>query len=248
MKTNKLFFLAGVLSVVLASCQPETQIPDTVTAKTTVDFEGVTLNSNGYWEGSDLSGAFVSANSIFKNSYNASWASWTGFACSANKDTVTAGYGNQYSVIAGSGALNSKKFAIAYDSAAFMCPANTYGNFSIKSLYITNSTYAYQGLKNGNYGVGGIGKKFAAGDWFKVTIKGYKVGVLTSGLDVYLADFRDGKSTILKSWTKIDVSALGQVDLVTFTFDSTDKSGGWLNTPAYACIDNIEFTQTISTK
>lgn len=248
MKTSKLILALSLFGLVLTSCEPETQIPDTVTAKTIVDFEGVSLNSNGYWEGSDLSGAFVSGNSTFMNSYNSGWASWTGFACSSNKDTITAGYENQYSSIVGAGALKSKQFAIAYDSASFICPANTYGNFSIKSLYITNSTYAYLGLKNGNYGVGGFGKKFATDDWFKVTIKGYKTKVLTSSIDVYLADFRNGKSLIINTWQKIDVSSLGQVDLVTFTFDSTDKSGGWLNTPAYVCIDNIEFTQTISTK
>ena len=250
MKTGKIFIAVSLFGLVLTSCQQEKEIviPETVTPTTLVDFEGVKLNSSGYWDGSDLTGDFVSVNSTFKNSYNSAWASWTGFVCSSNTDTLTSGYNNQYSVATSSGALKSKQFAIAYDSAAFVCPANTYGNFNIKSLYITNSTYAYLGLKNGDYGTGGIGKKFTTGDWFKVTLKGYKSNVLTSSIDIYLADFRNGKSIILKSWTKVDVSALGQVDLVTFTFDSTDKSGIWLNTPAYACIDNIEFTQSISTK
>ena len=250
MKTGKIFIAVSLFGLVLTSCQQEKEIviPETVTPTTLVDFEGVKLNSSGYWDGSDLTGDFVSVNSTFKNSYNSAWASWTGFVCSSNTDTLTSGYNNQYSVATSSGALKSKQFAIAYDSAAFVCPANTYGNFNIKSLYITNSTYAYLGLKNGDYGTGGIGKKLTTGDWFKVTLKGYKSNVLTSSIDIYLADFRNGKSIILKSWTKVDVSALGQVDLVTFTFDSTDKSGIWLNTPAYACIDNIEFTQTIPTK
>ena len=252
MKSSKLFIAVSLFGLVLTSCEPDkeivTQVPETVTPTTLVDFEGVKLNAKGYWDGSDLTGAFVSVNSTFKNSYNSSWASWTGFVCSSNVDSLTSGYANQYSVINSGGALKSKQFAIAYDSAAFICPANTYGNFSIKSLYITNSTYAYLGLKNGDYGIGGLGKKFVAGDWFKVTLKGYKSNVLTSSVDIYLADFRDGKSIILKNWQKVDVSALGLVDLVTFTFDSTDKFGGWLNTPAYACIDNIEFTQTIPVK
>lgn len=250
MKKSQLFLAVSLSVLIFTSCKDETviKIPDTVTPTTLVDFEGVTLNSNGYWNGSDLTGEFVSVNSTFKNSYTAAWASWSGFACSSNNDTLTAGYGNQYSVIAGLGALKSKQFAVAYDSAAFVCPANSYGYFNIKSLYITNSTYAYLGISNGKYGTGGMGRKFVSGDWFKVTITGYKANVKTSSVDVYLADFRDGKSIILKSWQKVDVSALGQVDLITFTFDSTDKSGGWLNTPAYACIDDIEFTQTISTK
>jgi hypothetical protein len=242
MKSTKLIFAFAILGFLLSSCKQEADVQTTL-----VDFENVSLNSDSIWNGSDLSGKFISGNCTFNNSYNADWASWTGFACSSKTDGVTPGYENQYSVVAGSGALNSKKFAIAYDSASISIPETT-DYYSIKSLYITNSTYAYLGISAGNYGVGGIGKKFAAGDWFKVTITGYKANVLTSSVDVYLADFRNGKSIILKAWTKVDVSALGKVDLITFTFDSTDKTGGWLNTPAYACIDNIEFAQTIPTK
>jgi len=242
MKSTKLFFAIGILGFMLASCKQEAEVQTTV-----VDFENVTLNSDSIWNGSDLSGKFTSGNSTFNNSYIAAWASWSGFACSSKTDSITAGYTNQYSVMIGSGALNSKKFALAYDSASISVPKTT-DYYSIKSLYITNSTYVYLGLKNGNYGIGGIGKKFAADDWFKVTIKGYKNNVFTSSVNIYLADFRNGKSIILKNWQKVDVSSLGQVDLITFTFDSTDKAYGWLNTPAYACIDNIQFTQPVSTK
>ncbi|MEI8086475.1 MAG: DUF4465 domain-containing protein [Paludibacter sp.] len=251
MKKSNLFLVAITLALVLVSCKPDSEIviqtPDTVTPTTLVDFEGVTLNSNGIWNGSDLSGEFVSSNSKFNNSYfvGDGWASWSGFACSSNKDTLTTGYGNQYSVIAGTGALSSSKFALAYDSAAFICPANTYGNFNIKSIMINNSTYAYWDMKKGTPGVSKI---FSTGDWFKLSIKGYKANALRSSIDVYLADFRAGKSEILKTWKKVDVSSLGQVDLVTFTFDSSDKGAWGVNTPKYVCIDNIEFTQTISTK
>ena len=242
MRTTKFIIAMGILAFGLASCKSTDDVQTTV-----VDFETVTLNSDNIWNGSDLSGKFISGISTFNNSYNASWESWSGFACSSKNDTISAGYTNQYSVIAGSGALSSKKYAVAYDSAAISIPKTT-DYYAIKSLYITNGTWTYLGLKNGNYGVGGIGKKFVTNDWFKVTLKGYKSNVLTSSVDIYLADFRNGKSIILKNWQKVDVSALGAVDLVTFTFDSTDKSGGWLNTPAYACIDNIEFTQTIPVK
>ncbi|HET7732213.1 MAG TPA: DUF4465 domain-containing protein, partial [Paludibacter sp.] len=107
-----------------------------------------------------------------------------------------------------------------------------------------NSTYAYLDMKNGSL----YSKKFEAGDWFKVIIKGFKSKVQTSSVEVYLADFRDGKREILKTWKKVDLSTLNQVDSVAFNFDSTDKSTWGMNTPAYVCIDNIEFTQTISTK
>jgi len=246
MKKNNFFLAILSLALILVSCQPEAEIKTTV-----VDFEDVTLNSQGVWNGSDNSGSFTSKNSTFINEFDsASWNGvtsyfWSGFACSAKKDSVTPGYDNEFSVMAGAGASNSKQFALAYNSASFTCVANADGNFSIKSCYITNSTWAYIGMKTGDYGIGGVGKKFTTDDWFKVVIKGYKSKVLTSSVDVYLADFRSGKSVILKDWTKVDLSSLGQVDSVAFTFDSTDKFGEWLNTPAYACIDNITFEQEI---
>jgi hypothetical protein len=238
MKKIKFYLVSILVALVFVSCEPEAETQTTI-----VDFEGVTLNANGIWNGSDLSGSFVSNNSTFKNSFNANWASWSGFACSSKVDSITPGYVNQYSTIAGSGAMKSAKFALAFDSATIQTPANANGNFSIKSLYLTNSTWAYYEMKNG-----GFGKKFAANDWFMVKIVGYKNKVKTSSLDVYLADFRSNKTTILKSWTKVDVSALGEVDMVTFTFDSTDKGQWGINTPTYVCLDNIEFTQTIAAK
>jgi hypothetical protein len=85
-----------------------------------------------------------------------------------------------------------------------------------------------------------------ANDWFKVTITGYLNNVQTSSVDYYLADFRNGKSFISRSWNKVDVSALGKVDKVTFAFSSSDNGAFGMNTPAYVCIDDIEFTQTVS--
>ena len=87
-----------------------------------------------------------------------------------------------------------------------------------------------------------------AGDWFKLTIKGYYLKAETAAVDVYLADFRNNKSFLMKDWQKVDLTALGKVDSVAFSFSSSDNGDFGMNTPAYVCIDNIEFSQTISTK
>ena len=240
MKKSKFILSIAVFGLLFTSCTP-----DDILQTTVVDFENITLNSDSIWNGSDLSGSFVSGNSTFKNTYNSNWASWSGFACSMKKNVTTAGYENQYSVIAGSGVFSSKKFTIAFDSASISIPKNK-DYYSIKSLYVTNSTYAYLALKNGsdfNHAFSATGNNGTA-DWFKVIIKGYKNNVQVGSIDFYLADFRGGKSILFKDWQKVDLSQLGQVDLLTFRFDSTDKSGIYLNNPAYVCIDNIEFAQT----
>lgn len=200
-----------------------------------VDFEDVTL-TDGIWNGSDNSGAFVSGIASFKNSFT-DWGggstSWSGFACSAKTDVTTPGFENQYSVYTGTGADNSKQFAVAYsDSATFTLSAK-----KILSTSVTNSTYAFLSVKNGD----SYAKKFEAGDWFKVTFTAYNNDVKGNTVDYYLADFRDGKTFISDKWEKVDLSSLGTVDKVVLTFSSTDNGDWGMNTPAYVCLDNIEF-------
>ena len=248
MKKSNLFLSAIMMAFVLVSCQPETEIviktPDTVTPTTLVDFENVKLNADSIWNGADGSGSFTTQVATFNNSYNNAWFSWSGFACSAKTDKTTIGYDNQYSVSAGSGASDSKQFAITYGLATLHCDSNVYGNFSVKSIMLTNSTYAFLDMKNGS----DYSKKFVAGDWFKIVITGYLNDNKKGEVEYYLADFRNGKTILSNTWNKVDISMIGKVDKITFSVDSSDKGQFGMNTPAYACIDNIEFTQTISIK
>ena len=257
MKKNKLFLVVVMSGLLFTSCDSEIeyinvpgetkvvyQTPDSVSFSTVVDFEGVKLNADSIWNGSDGSGSFTTNVATFKNEYNSAWFSWSGFACSAKKDTKTSGFVNQYSVSAGIGALGSKQFALAYNVATLLCDSNVYGYFKIKSLMLTNSTYTFLDMKNGS----AYSKKFVDGDWYKVTVTGYLNGNKTAAVDYYLADFRAGKTFLSNTWNKVDVSTLGKVDKVMFSFDSSDKGTWGVNTPSYVCIDNIEFTQTISTK
>ncbi len=236
MRTFKLLLSLAFLAFVFVSCQSD-EIKTTL-----VDFENVTLGSDSISTGT----SFSSGNCKFKGDPTQFW--YGGILCSSKNDTVKAGYLNQFSCIAGSGAEQSAKFGILYSPGSFTCPANENGLYTIKSIMVTNNTYAYLGMKDQNYGLGGSGKKFTAGDWFKLTIKGYKSKVETAEVDIYLADFRNGKTFLMKNWQKVNLSALGKVDSVSFSLASTDNGDYGMNTPAYVCIDNIEFTQTISTK
>lgn len=242
MKTNKLSLFALCLGFIFVSCQPESEILQTV-----VDFENVTL-TNGVWYGTDNTGSFKTANATFYNSYDSATYDgytmyfWSGFACSAKTDTITSGYANEFSTMAGSGASNSKQFALAYDSASVSCAADKNGNFKVVSVMLTNSTYAYYDMLNGS----AFGKKFATGDWFKVTITGFLQNKEIGKTEYYLADFRNNKTFLSRNWEKVDLSLLGTVDRLSFTFDSSDKFGEWMNTPAYVCIDNIVFEQEIT--
>ncbi len=77
------------------------------------------LTQQDFIMGPDLAGGFTSEGFLFKNMFNLEWGSWSGFAASSTVDIETRGYGNQYSSIAGSGALETSNYAVAYVSGVF---------------------------------------------------------------------------------------------------------------------------------
>lgn len=233
MKTFKFFLPIAFLTFLFNACQSD----ETLT--TISDFENVPLGSNGV----STVTSFSSGNCSFSGDPTKFWNG--GIVCSSNRDTVTSGYLNQYSCIAGSGALKTSKFGVLYAPGSFTCPANENGAYTIKSIMVNNTTYAYLDMKMGNPP---FSKKFVSGDWFKVSIKGFKSKIETAGVDVIMADFRDGKTFIMNKWQKVDLNALGKVDSVAFSLSSSDNGNFGMNTPAYVCIDNIEFTQTLISK
>ncbi len=233
MKCFYLFLVLGALSGKLVAQAP-------------VDFEDVVLPSSGVWNGSDNSGSFRSGGMLFYNSYSSEYGSWSGFACSDHHDTLTAGYDNQYSSIAGGGYGGSGHFAVAFD----------YGHIKIElddpstvaGMFLTNSTYAFLTLRDGN----AYAKKFggASGDdpdFFRVVISGIDARGDTSGTVLfYLADFRadDRKEDyIVRSWEWVDLTSLGEVASLRFSLESSDMGPYGMNTPGYFCIDNINDRQ-----
>lgn len=234
---KKLHFIClAALAVTFVACEPNNEPVDNAAV---VTFENVALDSTGYWNGSDLSGGKLVDGAFFVNNYNSEWSSWNGFSMSSNTDKQTRGYLNQYSVYADGGADNSKQFAVLYYSAYSAQNARIQFTKAVspKSVSLTNSTYTYWSLKEGD----AYSKACAAGDWFKVTIIGQNGDTRTDSLDFYLADFRDGKTFICDTWTSVDLSALGAVTDIYFTIDGTDKGNWGLNTPAYVCLDNLKY-------
>lgn len=230
MKKTRLIILSTIISsfvLLFSSCSSDSGLTNTVS------FEDVSVDSVLYNK------SFSSDAMTFKNVYTtSSWGdSWTGFACSTKKDTTTTGYTNQYSCYAGSGADGSSKFALAYSDSA-TCSFASGITHKIHSIMLTNNTYTALSMKNGD----SYAKKFSSGDYFKVTITGFNAdGAQTGTVDFYLADFRNGKSFICKNWEQVSLTSLGEVNKLMFTFSSTDNGSWGMNTPAYVCVDNIEY-------
>ncbi|MCX6231926.1 MAG: DUF4465 domain-containing protein [Bacteroidetes bacterium] len=223
-------------------------------SQTTATFDNLSLTPNSFWNGSDNSGGFTNAGYFFENSYTdygGGMYAWYGFAYSNMSDTITTGYTNQFSAICGKGALNSVNYAVSYVNYDW---ANNYAmqpnmiRFSspktISGIYVTNNTYAYYSMLNGD---GTLAKKFGGSsgndpDWFKLQIKGYHNGNITDSVNFYLADFRfanNSQDYIVKTWKWVDLSTLGSIDSLSFGLLSSDNGAYGMNTPAYFCMDNF---------
>jgi len=247
------FLLAAAIVFNFSSCSKDNEEE---VVSVTIDFEEVTLNPDGYWNGSDLSGnpkteslygsdvtnyygSFKSGIVYFENKYTKEWFSWSGFACSSLTDKKDADIlTNQYSVYANSGANDSKKFAVAFVDGTSDFRFDAGIEKTVQSVMVNNSTCTYLALKKGN----DFSKTFEAGDWFKLTLTGYNAqGNKTGTKEFYLADFQNGKTYICSKWTKVELSSLGKVNKIEISLSSTDMGDYGMNTPAYVCLDDLVY-------
>ena len=218
-----------------------------------VDFEDISLatppaaaygGGGVYYNGSDGAGGFTSNGVTFSNLYNADWGSWAGWAWSTTTDTVTAGWGNQYSSFTG-GAKSGDVYGVAYlDAFNNLNPLFIdlpSGWQAPQSLSVTNTTYTALTIRDGD-GFG-FATPFGEGDYYRLTIQGLTQDGQVAGTIIhYLADFRGevGSHFIQENWVDLDLSPLGsEVDRLSLMVESTDIGAGGMNTPAYIAVDNL---------
>ena len=68
----------------------------------------------------------------------------------------------------------------------------------------------------------------------------YLNGEDVSSVAVDLANYTESSTTLLDTWTMVDLKPLGEVSSIYFTFESTD-SGQWgINPPTYVAIDRLK--------
>ncbi|MEM9723283.1 MAG: DUF4465 domain-containing protein [Bacteroidota bacterium] len=217
-------------------------------AQTLADFEELAVLPDSFLNGSDLSGGFRSGNVFLPNSFNEEFQSWSGWAISNTTDTTTPGFLNQYSAITGEGVDSSATYGVSFSSGMNILRLEDQAlGQPVTGFFITNSTYAYLSMLEGD----AFAKRFGGAtgddpDFFLLTIQGFSGGALTdSVVEFYLADFRfedNSQDYIVEEWTYVDLLSLGAVDSLAFTLTSSDVGDFGMNTPAYFCVDNIETT------
>ena len=244
MRLSKVFFLAMACTALLAWTG--------AAFAAVADFEDLILAQESYWNGSDGSGGFVSGDSYFNNNYTAAYGSWDAWAYSNVTDNATPEMVNQYSAITGGGVNGSANYGVSYVSSWAATPAmisfgadtgEDYGT-TISGFYITNTTYAYYSMLQGDPHAKRFGGESGDdGDWFKLIITGItESGYTSNTVEFYLADFRFADNSydyIVDSWTWVDLTGLGDVIGLEFSMGSSDVGDWGINTPVYFAMDNL---------
>jgi hypothetical protein len=226
------------------------------------DFENLLLPMppmGSYWNGSDQSGGFVSGGMYFPNSYDISFGGYwaNGFAYSSVIDSVTSGFTNLYAAKPAGGYNNSDNYAVAQNNVVARLN-NVTPSMVVDGFYVTNSTYAYNSMRDGDT----FAKKFgdttgtnsglpqgSYPDFFKLTVKSYQGGQLSNdSVEFYLADFRftnDSLDYIVNTWEWVDCSIFQVFDSLKFSLSSSDNGAFGMNTPAFFCMDNLTIDVTV---
>ena len=223
-----------------------------VSGQVVATFEEYNLPRGGHLNDASPAEGFESGSVFLPNDYNSDFGFWSGYAISADTNTTTPGFTNQYSSIVGSGANGTTHYTVGYVyDPEFIYPTGKAVGKPMIGFYVTNTTYAYLSMRDGD----AFAKKFGGEtgtdpDFFMLTIKKYQGGAISDdSINVYLADYRSpnsAKDYILDEWKYIDLTTLGEVDSLVMQVKSSDVGAFGMNTPAYVCFDEISTDNLLS--
>ena len=144
--------------------------------------------------------------------------------------SITDNYNAYKQQLAVSKTNGSSNFAVIYGDGSTISFSDGQARV-IKSMQVINTLYAI-----GNSNVWGS-IKASQGERYKFYVK--VTANNGASKEIVLAE----NTTAIEDWTTVDLSSLGAVKSLTFTFGGTDTSTysgvTYLNTPAYVAIDNI---------
>ena len=170
----------------------------------------------------------------FEHSY-ADWGSGYSFASFTYTNKTDNETGNSPAPICGKAKIGKVYLAAnssegEWGNSAFMT-INNPDKYSIKGAWITNSTWAYIGMTEGD----GYAKKFKAGSWFKAIAVGYNSENKEIGrLEYLLADYKTDTDLPIKDWVWFDMSSLKNAVKINFVTSSSDPG-----TANFFCLDGI---------
>ena len=224
--------------------------PPRVRADVVIGFEDLTVPAAGFYNGNpgtltpgqSVTESWTSGSVAFANTFGIDgfygYSYWGGFSYSNEAAPGAAVFTNQYASNPGGG-YNSSNYAVSYQSLfpeflpAITLPVPT----TVSGFMIANTTYAFGSMRDGD----GFSQPLAAGTgWFAATATGRLGGSITGAATFYLADLRgDTPLGIRSGWNWFDLTNLGVVDRIDFTFDGSAQSAYGLTTPTYFAMDDL---------
>ena len=206
-------------------------------------FEDLYLPEEGYENGSNLPlGSFVSGSFKFDNFYSPDYGGyWGNYGYSNMTSTDFNGYLiGQWKNATGGGADGSENYMVAYPGyfGGKITVMNNPDGEVISGFYINNDAYTKDNIVNGDGLSKDDGAPFGKGDYLKLTITADN----GNSIDVYLADFRADNEEdryYINEWTWVDLTSLGTVKDLSFTFETTKRNAYGPTTATYFCMDNL---------
>lgn len=257
MKKNILFFTLFITSMCLNAQVFKTE---TFEGLISVIDSGQVLNGKNSLK--NYESEFASFQFDWDTSYGGYWAkNWAASRVIYNKEETSdfakhlyaakPGYGCQspdYDFASHSGSKNV--FLVGQNNSGFRLMTPIDGSLQVVQLRISNSTYAYNSMKFGDF----VGKKFSAADKdsFVLIITGFSNEVKKFSKRVYLADYRfadTNKNFMLDTWQIVKFNQNETADSLLFTLESSDNGQFGMNTPAFFVMDNVtvsEFTGSVN--
>ena len=247
--TKKMARIAWIIFAALMSLSSLTM------AQLTVHFDELELPIQGdagqFFDGygSDASAGNWSSQEVFFNTNMFG----PGFSYSNVNDVTTVGFLNQWAAVTGVDVGGVGNYALSnsfIDDGAFI---NIPKDWRASSVFVTNSTFAFLSMQNGD----AFAKQFGGDDgndpdFFKVTFSGFDEinarGQRTDSVDFFLADFRFADNSIdfiVDTWELLDLTALGTARSIGISFDSSDVGKFGINTPVYVAMDQLVLMPTI---
>ncbi len=241
MKKNLFFAVAALAALTFTSCSKEDNPGGKTSGYTVISFENKTLGAENYWCGDETGTkteswgvdsygcVYEEGNVSFPVNWMPAYMTWSGFAISSRTETTFDKlFPDQFNSIAGK-AYKGNNYCVIYTFGEKI----TFKKASaVKGFYFTNAAYTAKAITEGDGMTPGA---FTADDWFKCTVTGEKADGTTASVDLMLAE----NGSYVSGWTFADLSSLGNVVSLSFSFDGTRKNDWGVTTPTYICIDDI---------
>ena len=247
MKKHLLFAAAVCTALTVVTSCSQQDNPYESPKQYVISFENQTLNADGYWRGDETGTKFdnwgaeayscmyTEEGATFAANYTPAWGSWSGFAISSRTETSYAAatmIPDQFNNITGK-ANSGNNFCVVY---TFGETITFDTEVELKGFFFTNNAWTVDAILNGD---GMTPGKFEAGDWLKCTVTGTRADATTASVDIMLAE--DG--SYVQNWQWADLTSLGKVTSLSFSFDGTKKNDYGLTTPTYICIDDVTYVK-----